>query len=173
MNLQQHAGIKLGAFKFTRQAHHGAFDNVGGPALNGRVDGGAFGQAAHHGIFIVDARNMAFAAKQSGDEALLRRFFGGVHIGANTRELFKIGVDVFARLGAGNVQLTRQTKGRNAVNNAEVNGLGAAAHHGVHALQGHAEHFRRGHGMNVQPGVERVFQRTYVGNVGQQTQFDL
>ena len=57
-----------------------------------------------------------------------------VHIGANTREPFKVGVDKRLRFGAWNPQISGQTKTRNPINYTKVNSFGFAAHFWSHLI---------------------------------------
>ena len=71
------------------------------------------------------------------------------------------------------LELVGEAEGRDAVDDAEVDRLGAAAHVGRHVLDRHAEHFRRRHGVNVDAVLERLAQRRHFGDFGQQPQLDL
>ncbi len=70
-------------------------------------------------------------------------------------------------------KLVGEAESRDAVDDAEVDGLGAAAHRRVHAGKGHVEHLARRHGMNVEAIGEGLLQLRNVGHMGQHAQFDL
>ena len=61
----------------------------------------------------------------------------------------KIAVDVGLRLGLRNAQLRSQPESRDAVDDAEVYGLGAVARLLVHGLCGNAEDLAGGEGVDV------------------------
>jgi hypothetical protein len=60
-----------------------------------------------------------------------------------------------------------------AVNNPEIDSLGAAAHLRRHAGHRHAEHFRRGHRVNILALGKRRLQLRNIGDMGKEAQFDL
>jgi hypothetical protein len=64
-------------------------------------------------------------------------------------------------------------EGGDAVDDAEVDRLGAAADLARHVLDRHAEHFRRRHGVDVEALAEGLLQRFDIGDGGQQPQLDL
>ncbi len=70
-------------------------------------------------------------------------------------------------------KLVGQAEAGNAVNNAEIDRLGAAAHFGGHVLDRHAENFRRRHGVNIQIVGKGLLQFRDIGDMRQQPQFDL
>ena len=72
-----------------------------------------------------------------------------------------------------NAELRGEPECRDAVDDAEVDGLGAPPHLGRHALDRHAEHLGRRHGVNVEPVREGLRQLRDVGDVGQHAQLDL
>ena len=86
-------------------------------------------------------------------------------------------LEIFLDVGAGflarDAELIGEPERRDAIDDAEIDRLGAAAHFARHVLDRHAEHFRRRHGMNVEAVAERFFQRCDVGDLGQQSQLDL
>ena len=174
VHLQQHAGTKLRMGQRIVHADHGTADDVGGRTLDGRIDGGAFEEGALGGIGRIDAREVAAPPEDGLDIALLaRRLLRRFHVIADAGEAREIGLDVVARLLAADTQLVGQAEGRDAVDDAEVDCLGAPPHHRVHALDRHAEHFARRHGMNVDAVGEGLLQLRDIGHMGQHAQFDL
>ena len=100
---------------------------------------------------------------------LLRR----VHVVADAGEALKVRLDVVARLLAADAQLVREAERRDAVDDAEVDRLGAAAHLARHVLHRHAEHFRCRHRVNVEAFGEGLLQLRNVGDVREHAQLDL
>jgi hypothetical protein len=82
-------------------------------------------------------------------------------------------LDVGGGLFARDAELVGETECRNAVDDAEIDRLGAAPDFARHALDRHAEHFRCRHGVNVQTVAKRLLQHGNVGDLGEQPQLDL
>ena len=117
---------------------------------------------------------MALASEQRLDIAVQPAEIARlVHIGADAREALEILLDVGACLFARNAQLVGEAECRDAVDDAEIDRLGAAADVGRHVLDRHAEHFRRGHRVDVDALLERGAQRRHVGDFREQPQLDL
>ena len=95
------------------------------------------------------------------------------HVVLDAGEAREIGLDVLARLAALDAELVGEPEGRDAVDDAEIDRLGAAPHVGRHALDRHAEHLARRHGVDVEALLERILQRLDVGDVGEDAQLDL
>ncbi len=175
VNLQQHAR-RFEPGTLQRRAHpdHGAAQDVGGAALDRRVDRCALKVAAHTGIPRVDLRIMNPAAEDRLHEPhVMRALLGRVHVVADAGEALEIGLDVGAGLLARDAELIGEPERGDPVDDAEVDGFGAPAHLGRHALDRHAEHFRRRHGMNVEPVREGTFELRNIGNVRKNAQLDL
>ena len=100
---------------------------------------------------------------------LLRR----LHVVPDAGKALEIGADVVSRLLPADAELVGKPEGGDAVDDAEVDGLGPAAHHRVHALDRHAEHFGRRHRMDVLPLGESLFQLRNVRHMGHDAQLDL
>ena len=62
VHLQNHLRLHLQAFQLLMDANHGNLNHVGGAALDGRVDGIALGEAAHHAVGAVDVAEVTAAA---------------------------------------------------------------------------------------------------------------
>src|SRR5690349_10323672 len=102
---------------------------------------------------------MALAAEQREHiTVLFRKRLGLLHVVANAGEPLEIFPDIGAGLLAADAELISEPERRNAVDDAEINRLGAAAYFARHFLDRHAEHLRRGHGMNVEALAERLAQ---------------
>ena len=63
--LHYHLRVQLSFCQSAVDTHHGEFDDVGGGALYGCVDGVAFGEGAHGGIARVDVGQIAASAEHS------------------------------------------------------------------------------------------------------------
>ena len=153
---------------------HGAADDVGGGALQTRVDRGAFVERADGGVGGLDLGIMTFAAEQRLDVPMhAAKVARRVHISADARKAFEIFADVGARFLARNPELVRQSERRNAVDDPEIDRLGAPPDFRRHSLDGDAEHFRSRHGVDVEPLAERALERRDIGDLGEQPQLDL
>ena len=117
---------------------------------------------------------MDLAPEQGLDEAALARDSHGlVHIVADAGVALEVGVDIGARLAALDAEIARQAEGGDAVDDAEIDRLGAPAHERVHVGDRHAKHLRGGHGVNVLTLGEGLLQGLDAGDVGDDAQFDL
>ena len=92
---------------------------------------------------------------------------GLIHIGPDPGEPLEIGADIVPGLLPRNRQLGGEAKGGNAIDNAEVDRLGAPADLGRHALDGNPEDLGGGHGVDVQALGEGGLQLGDVAHVGQ------
>ena len=174
MHLQQHAAGEAGAGQGRGHARHGAADDVGGRALDRGIDCGALLKGALGVIGRGDAGEMHAPAEDRLDiAALAGQPLRLVDIVADTRETPEIGADILARFLAADAELGRQAEGRDAIDDAEIDRLGAAADQRVHALDGQAEHLARGHGVDVEAFGEGVAQLRDVGDVGKHPELDL
>ncbi len=64
VHLQQHLRVELLLGERRVHAHHGAADDVGGGALQARIDGGALVEGADRRVRMLDLRIVALAAEQ-------------------------------------------------------------------------------------------------------------
>ena len=90
-------------------------------------------------------------------------------IGADAGEAFEIAVDHRLRLVGGNTQSPGEPPAADAIEDGEVDRLGAAAGVAIN----HAEHLHRGAGMDVFAGGEGLLELGDIGHVGSETQLDL
>ena len=117
---------------------------------------------------------MTFAAEQRENIAVpFRRRLGLFHVIADAGEPLKIFPDIGAGLLAADAKLIGEPESGNAVDDAEIDRLGATADFTGHVFDRHAKHFRRGHGVNVEPLAEGLAQLLDAGDLGQKPQFDL
>ncbi|MBA7476205.1 hypothetical protein ES707_11587 [subsurface metagenome] len=85
---------------------------------------------------------MALATEQRLDIAVLAaELLSLVHVGADAGEALKVLLDVGGGFLAGDAELVGESERRDAVDDAEIDRLGAAAHFARHVLDRHAEHF--------------------------------
>lgn len=99
--LEYHLRAQAFGFHATVDAYHGYFDDVGGGALYGGVDGVALGKVADDGVVGVDVGQVAATVEQGlGIAVLARGLLGLFHIVVHLREGLEIAVDELARLVA-------------------------------------------------------------------------
>ena len=174
MHLQQHARGEPGVGQGRRDPDHGALDDVGGGALDRRIDRGPLAEPAARRVLLADRRHVDLAAEQRGDEARLAGLLAhAVHVVPDTGIALEVGVDIGLGLGPLDAEVVRQAEGRDAVDDAEVDRLGLAPDHGVHALDRHAEDLAGGDRVDVLALVEGLLQGRDVGDVGGEAQLDL
>ena len=139
VDLEEHAGAEAGLVDFLIDSDHCEFDHVSGGALDGCVHGDALGAAADGGVGGGDVANVAAAAGEGFDVAL---FFGGgddvVDVALDAGELFEVGVDDLTGLLAGDAEALGEAEGGDAVDDAEVDHFGGAAHVGGDVGEGDA-----------------------------------
>jgi len=117
---------------------------------------------------------MALAAEQREHVAvLLGEGFGLLHVVADAGKTLEVFPDIGACLLALDAELVGEPKCRDAVDDAEIDRLGAPAHLARHAFHRNAEHFGSGHGVNVEAVAERLLQGLDICDLGQQPQLDL
>ena len=127
VDLQCHARFQSARLKLAIDADHGELDQVGGGSLQWRVDGGALGESAQVRVLAVDVGDGAHTSEEREDLAvatcLLER---AVDEAANATVLFEVSVDELLGLARLDADLLGKSEGREAVDDAEVDGLGAA-----------------------------------------------
>src|SRR5581483_11393469 len=173
--LEQHLQGKSLRIYPALNAHHCGFDEVGGAALHDRVDRQPLSQRLHVAIERMNLRDGAASARQRADVALLARLPNALfQKRLNAGEAALVFRDQFGR--GGNVyplDPAGQAVGRNAVDDPEVDGLGAGALLPRHLLQRDMEDLRRNGRVNVLVGGERLDERRVFREVSEQAQFDL
>src|SRR5262249_32716284 len=141
VHLQQHLGAQLLCRQRIIHADHGAADDVGSAALQPGIDRGALVEGADRRVGSADIGGMAFAAEQWAHIALLLRDrLGLLYVIADAGEALKIFADIGTGLLTADAELVRETEGGNAVDDAEIDRLGAAADLAWHVLDRYAEH---------------------------------
>src|SRR4029078_36841 len=112
-----------------RHARHGAADDVGGRTPDRGGDGRVLEITAHTRVLGVDLGVVDAPAEYGFDvAAFVRTFARRIHIGADAGEAFEVGFDVGRRLVLGDAELVGEREGGEAVDDAEVDRLGAPAH---------------------------------------------
>ena len=96
-----------------------------------------------------------------------------IHEGVDLRIRSEVFLDEAVRLFAGDAQLLAQPIIRLSVDDAEIDGLGAAAHGRVHLILADIEDLRSRPGMDVAAMAERVDHLGLIGHVRQHAQLDL
>ncbi len=171
MHLQQHPHMaKASGGERGFHADHGALDDVGAGPLDRRVDRGALGPLALALVAGGDTREMRLAAEQGLGEALLahrRQRFGDVAVDAG--EPLEIAVDHRLRFVRRHVEATGQTPARNAVEDGEVDRLGAPACVAIDL----AEQLLGGQAVDIVAVREGVAQCGHVRHMRGQPQLDL
>src|SRR5690606_39226493 len=119
---------------------HRATDDVGRASLDRCVDRGALEESAFGLGAGLRKPIVALAAEQGADEPSFARLrLGGLHVVPYAGEALEVARDVLAGFLARDAELIGKSEGRDAVDDAEVDRLCAAADHRVHALDGHPE----------------------------------
>ncbi len=117
---------------------------------------------------------MNLASEQGHDEAVGADVVAGaVHIVLDAREAVEIGFDIAPGFAALDAQLVRQAKRRDAIDDAEIDRLGATADLRGHLVHRYIEHFRRRHGVDVVAAGKGGLELRNVTDMGQDAQFDL
>ena len=174
MHLQQHAAFQPGRIQRRRQLDHGALDDVGRPSLQRCIAGLPLGIAALGGVAVGNAGHPATAAERGQHETADARFLPrAFHVRADARVAHEIRVDIALRLARLDAELAAEPEGADAIDDAEIDRLGAAPDQPRHLRHRHAEHLARRAAVDVLPGGERLAQCGYVGHMGEQPQFDL
>ena len=101
MHLQYHLGAHVLLLQTLLYAYHGQFDDVGGTALYGGVDGVTLGISAHYGIVAIDVGQVASALAEGFGITLLACCLYAVrHVLAHSGIGGKVSVDEFLGLCA-------------------------------------------------------------------------
>ena len=174
VDLEEHAGAEAGLVDFVIDADHGEFDHVGGGALDGGVHGDALGAAADGGVGGGDVADVAAAAGEGFDVALV---FGRgddvVDVALDAGKLLEVGVDDLAGFLTGDAQALGEAEGGDAVDDAEVDHFGGAAHVGGDVGEGDAVDARGSGLVDVVAVLEGVDHGFVATNGGHDAEFDL
>ncbi len=117
---------------------------------------------------------VAPAAQQGLHVAVLGGFLAdAIQVFFDAGELLEICFDEILRFGQGQFGGARQAKGRHAIDQAKVDGLGMAAHFLGHFFERDPVNGCRGGGMDVLPGAEGVQHGLVTCHVRHDAQLDL
>ena len=174
VDLEGHFGLKVAGAEGGVDAEHGDLDHVGGGALERCVDSGAFGEAAGVGVAGVDVRDGPGAAEEGGDLAGFAGLREGLlDEGADACVAVEVGFDV----GLGGLLIDAEVGGEaergDAVDDAEVDGLGAVAGLLVHGFRSDAEDLAGGEGVDVEVVLVGVDEQRVLGEVRHEAELDL
>ncbi len=174
MDLQDHPRIQPTVLQPAVHSDHGALDDVRCGALHRRVDRGALGALAHGAVLRIDLRQVQPPTEQRLDIALLGGLgAGALHVGQHAGVTGEITVDVLLRFLAADVDLLGQAESAHAVDQAEVDRLGAASLVVADLLQRHAEHLGSGGAVHVEVVLESVQQTGILRQMSHDAQLDL
>src|SRR5207248_5027905 len=120
-----------------------------------RVDRLALREGAARVVAVLDAGDRAAPAEDGLDiAALAAELLHPLHVIADAGEALEISLDVGGRLGLRHLDLAAQAEGADAVDDAEIDRLGAPPRDRVHLLHGDAEHLARGHRVDIVAALE-------------------
>src|ERR1051326_3930290 len=174
MYLEQHARLEASLGERRRHAGHRALDDVRGRALERRIDRLALREGAAGMVAVLDARDHTTPSENRLDiAALATELLHPLHVIADAGEALEIGLDVGSGLRLWNLDLAAQAEGADAVDDAEIDCLGAPARDRVHVLHGDAEHLARGHRVDVVAALKGRLERIDARDVSGETQLYL
>ena len=128
MHLKNHPRTESKQFELVEDTNHGNLNHVGGCALDGHVDSVALGKVASRSIAGIDVGQIAAAPEEGLGVAMLTgKGNVGVDVVFDVGVLGKVFFNQLRGLFAGNAELLAETKGADAVDDAEIDGLGVAA----------------------------------------------
>ncbi len=128
VDLQNHLGAKGAGAEFAVDGDHGKFDDVGGGALDGHIDGDALGGIAGGTVAGVDVGEGATTSKEGlGITVFARGLDGGVHKGFDGGVLCEVGINEVLRFFAWDAEARGESEGGDAVDDAEVDHLAVGA----------------------------------------------
>lgn len=174
VDLHDHFGAPALGVEGLLHGHHAEFDEVGGGALHGGVDSGAFCASAAGAVGAVDFGQVEAAAKHGFNIALGFGLGAGVvHVLLDAGEAVEIAGDVIFGGGVVNAQGFGQAEGAHAVDEAEVDDFGVAALFAADLRGVQAEHFGGGGAVHVDTFVKGFEQGRVAAEVGHDAQLDL
>ena len=156
------------------EGEHRLLDEVRGRALERRVHRHALGVRADVVVAVVEARNRADAPEDRLGAARRARFLEDrVEAGPDPREAVEVGRDELLRLRARDAELRREGERTHAVEDAEVDRLGAPPLIRRHGTGFDAENLRRCRAVDVLPAPKDVDQRLVAREVREDPELDL
>ena len=174
MDLEDQPGFQALRFQAAVDVHHGQLDDVRGGALHRHVQRHPLPKGAHIEVGAFQLRQVTAAAIDGGDIALgLGGLHDLLHIVPDAVVFFQIGVYIGLGLVGVDADILGQGEGGDAVDNAEVDGLGPAAQDRRHLTDRDAEDIGGGDGVEILPAQEGLLHGFIPGDMGQQAQLDL
>ena len=174
MDLESHQRLQIAPCDFSVDAEHGDFDEVGGGALQGCVDGGALGESALVGVAGLDVGDGADAAEGCPDGLVAAdNFKGALDEGADAGVALVVALNVFLGGALVDVELSREAERRDAVDDAEVHSFRPGTNFFGHRRRVDFEDLGGGEGVDVFAGAVGVEQEGVLREVGHEAEFDL
>ena len=155
-------------------AHHRDLDDVGGGALDDRVDREALAELARLPVARADLGDLAAAAEQRRDVAVLLGLRDRVgHELRDGREALEVAVDELLRLLLLDLQAVGEAVGGEPVDDPVVDHLRLRAHADRELVGRGVEDGGGGLRVHVLAAVEDLLQHVLAGDVGEHAQLDL
>ena len=174
VDLENELGLQPGLPKGLIHPDHGQLDDIRRRALDGGVQRHPLAEGAEVEVAALELRQIPPPAIERGHIALgLGGLDDVLHIGADAAVVGEIGVHIGPGLVGADADILGQGPGRDAVDNAEVDGLGVAAHLRRHLVQGDPEDLGGRDRVNVLTGGEGRLHMGVAGDMGQHPQLNL
>src|SRR5579872_5345823 len=174
VDLQNHARAKFFRDQAAVDFDHGEFDEIGGGSLERRVHRGAFGEIAQVGLRRIDFGNRADAAEHGARDAGLARFGDlAFEIFFDAAVAVEVSGDEFRGFFLVDLQILREAKGGEAVDDAEINYFGGAAMLGSLGKGRDVENFLCGARVNVLGAAKGFDENRVLGKMREDAQLDL
>ncbi len=156
------------------EVDHRDLDEVGGGALDDAVDGGALGEGAAVGVVRGDVRDLAAALEHRLDIAVALGLGDALfEEGRDAGEALLVAVDDLRGLGVGDAEAPSEAEGGDAVDDAEVDHLRAAALVLGDLLERDAMDLGGDGGVDVLPFEEGLDERGVARQMGEDAELDL
>ena len=139
MDLEQEARAKPTNFQFPIQRNHRQFDQIRRRSLERGIDGRALGESALGRVAAFHVWNGAHASEEGAHKTIAADLVErSVDEGSDPLVALEVTVNIMAGLVLGNAELGGETERRDAIDDAEVDGFGAAAGLFVELVDGDA-----------------------------------
>lgn len=174
VDLEEDAGFGVGFFEFVVDAEHGDFDDVGGGALDGGVEGGAFGVFAGGAVGGGEFGEVAAAVEEGGGVAVFAGLGDyGVEVVFDAAESVEVVFHDLFGFSGWDVELLGESEGGEAVDESVGEGFDFAAEFGGDAAGWDVEDFCADVVVEVFAVVVGGDEARVVGEVGHDAHFDL